>query len=236
MEETYIERMFQYLTSGDRAQARTLINEILEDDTVTAEDLSRDLYWPVLDLINTLFRADQMTTLAYHYATRLLRSLVDQIQVDFDSVEKKNRRILLFTGPGESDELAGQIVADLAEADGYEVLFGGGGVANDEILKEVGTIHPDVLLMFSSAPRDAPHIRKLIDTIKDVDSCPNMQIVVGGGVFTRAEGLAEEIGADLWANDPVELLYKLETQRERRATPDQRTVGRGRRNARSSAA
>jgi hypothetical protein len=36
-----------------------------------------------------------------------------------------------------------------------------------------------------------------------------LQIVVGGGVFNRAPGLAEEIGADVSANSPRELLEKL---------------------------
>ena len=59
---------------------------------------------------------------------------------------------------------------------------------------------------------------------------------VGGGVFNRAEGLAEEIGADLWAKRPQELLEKLVAQKDRRATADQRTVGRTRRTTPKSAA
>ena len=90
-------------------------------------------------------------------------------------------------------------MADLAEADGYEVRFGGGGVAADEILAEVGEHRPDILLLFGSGASDAPHIRQIIDTVRSVGSCPNTQIAVGGGVFARATGLAEEIGADLWA-------------------------------------
>ncbi|MHC4615117.1 MAG: hypothetical protein ACYTAU_16265, partial [Planctomycetota bacterium] len=107
--------------------------------------------------------------------------------------------------------------------------------AADEVLAEVGARNPDILLMFASAPGDAPHIRKLIDTIRGIDAHPQLQIVVGGGVFNRAEGLAEEIGADLWAKSPAELLEKLFEEPARRATPDQRTVGRHRRSSRSAA-
>ena len=66
------------------------------------------------------------------------------------------------------------------------------------------------------------------DTIRGVNACPNMQIVVGGGVFNRAPGLAEEIGADLWATNPMELIEKLSTHSTRRATAEQRTVGKTR--------
>jgi methanogenic corrinoid protein MtbC1 len=186
-------------------------------------------------MINSLYRADQLATLAHHYATRLLRALVNQAQALYERKPRRGCRILMFSGHGEADELAGQIAADLAEADGYEVFFGGGDVANDEILQEVGERRPQILLMFASSPSDAPNIRQLIDTIRGVGACPEMQIVVGGGVFNRAEGLAEEIGADTWARTPGELLERLLTQRGRRAVPEQRTVGRSRK-ARTAAA
>ena len=227
-EEITTERLFQALVTGDRRGAREIVNEV-RGEGLTAEELTHRLYWPALEMINRLFRADQLATISHHYATRLLRTLVDQAQSEYVQRERRGRKIVMFCGRGEVEDLAGQLAADLVEADGYEVYFSGGGVANDEILSEVGRHRPDVLLMFGSSPADAPHIRQLIDRIRTVDACPTLQIVVGGGVFNRAQGLAEEIGADLWVRDPAELLEKLDTDKERRATPEQRTVGRNRR-------
>ena len=56
---------------------------------------------------------------------------------------------------------------------------------------------------------------------------PEMQIVVGGGIFNRAPGLAEELGADLWATGPDDLLEQLDQYADVRANLDDRTVGRG---------
>ena len=53
-----------------------------------------------------------------------------------------------------------------------------------------------------------------------------MQIAVGGGIFERALGLAEEIGADLWGMDSSDLRLGLLDDADRRAIPEQRTVGR----------
>jgi methanogenic corrinoid protein MtbC1 len=228
--EILMERLFQALVCGDRQTARNVIDECALQN-VAAESLAHEIFWPVMETVNALFRNDQLTTLAHHYATRLLRTLVDQAQARYAQKPRRGRKILMFCGPKESDELAAQLVADLAEADGYDVYFGGGGIANDEILAEVGEQNPDVLLMFASAPTDAPHIRQLIDSIRNVGAHPGLQIVVGGGVFNRAEGLAEEIGADVWARSPQELLEKLLAERHRRASAGQRTVGRTRRNA-----
>jgi methanogenic corrinoid protein MtbC1 len=226
-QEIIVERLFGSLISGDRSESRAIVREVISAG-YSAEQLTQEVYWPVLEMINTLFRNDQLTTLAHHYATRLLRSLIDQVQSGYARKIRRSKSIVMFSGPNEADEMAGIIVADLVEADGYDVFFGGGGIANDEILAEVGERRPDILLMFASAPSDAPNIRQLIDTIRGINACPNMQIVVGGGVFNRAPGLAEEIGADLWARDPQELLDQLLTGISRRATAEQRTVGRNR--------
>ena len=189
------------------------------------EEVSENGFWPILDSIQTLYRSDQMTSVAHHYATRLLRSLVDQVQAGYTQQSSNDKTILLFCGPCESDDLAAQIVADLCEADGWKVKFGGGGVPADEILAETNDCKPDALCMFSSSPSDAPHIRSIIDTIKSIGASPHTQVVVGGGLFNRVDGLAEEIGADLWASSPSELKEKIVTQSTRRATEDQRTVG-----------
>ena len=225
--QAMVERLFPMLITGDRTGARSTVREWLNEG-LAPETMTQEVYWPLLDMVNDLFRRDQLTTLAHHYATRLLRSMVDQAQACYTQKDRSGRSMMLFCGDTEADDLAAQIVADLAEAGGYTVSFGGGGIAYDELLSAVQEQRPDVLLMFSSAAADAPNIRRLIDTIREVGACPNTQIAVGGGVFNRAEGLAEEIGADIWSDTPAGMLHSIETQPARRATAEQRTVGQAR--------
>jgi hypothetical protein len=72
-------------------------------------------------------------------------------------------------------------------------------------------------------------VRKLIDYLREVNSCPAMQIMCCGGIYKRAEGLAEEIGADLYAPDAAEAVKIANANPDRKATVDQQTVGRTRR-------
>jgi len=226
--EVLIERFFTALISGKRNDAREVVDELLEAECPADKIITR-LFWPTLEHIQKLYRADQMTELAHHYATRLLRMLADQMQMRLAQKADRGRKTLVVCGPEEPEELSAQMVSDLLEADGYEVQFLGGGVANDEIAAELAEIDADVLVVFGATPSTVPFTRLLIDKLHDIGACPNMQIVVGGGVFNRADGLAEEIGADLWAYDPEELIEVMDEEPERRMTPDQRTVGRRRR-------
>jgi hypothetical protein len=63
---------------------------------------------------------------------------------------------------------------------------------------------PDILLLYGFNGEEAPAVRCLIDTIRGVNAFPQMRIMLSGGVFSRAEGLWEEVGADLYAETAAE--------------------------------
>ena len=226
--EVLIERFFTTLISGNRTAARQVVDELLDADCAATAILTH-LFWPTLEHIQKLYRADQLSELAHHYATRLLRMLTDQMQMRLTQAERRSKTVLLASGPDEPEELCGQIAADLLEADGYDVYFAGGGIANDEIVAQLSELRADVLVVFGAAASTVPFTRMLIDRLHELEVCPTLQIVVGGGVFNRADGLAEEIGADLWAKTPDELVAMMDKCADQRMTIDQRTVGRRRR-------
>lgn len=228
--ETLTLRLFEALIDGDRRAARAIVKDQLDNDA-SAETVYVDLLWPTYEMIDRLFRSDQLSVLNHNLATRLLRVMVDQTGTSLleTGTEGRGRRILAMCGPSEESELGAQMAIDLLESHDFRVNFAGAGVASDEIMGRIHESRPDVLLWFSTVPGDLPAIREMIDRLHEIGACPDIQIAVGGGVFSRAEGLAEEIGADLWADHPLELVDTLVHDAEHRAPADQRTVGRTKR-------
>lgn len=226
--DVLIERFFTALIAGNRPAARAIVDELLQADCSTEKILIK-LFWPTLEHIQNLYKHDQLSDLAHRYSTRLLRSLADQMQIRLEQKDRRGKKVLVVCGPEESEEIGAQITSDLLEADGYEVLFVGGAVANDELVAQLGEVQADVLVVFGVIPSTVPFTRLLIDRLHEIGVCPRLQIAVGGGVFNRADGLAEEIGADLWATDPEELVQVLSESPTQRMGQDQRTVGRKRR-------
>ena len=93
----------------------------------------------------------------------------------------------------------------------------------------IGDLRPDLLVMFGTLPTGVPAVRRLIDYLREVNSCPDMQIKCCGGIYKRAEGLADEIGADLYAPDAAAAVQVANEHPTKKATLDQQTVGRTRR-------
>lgn len=193
-----LERYLDSLLLGDRNRCRAVIEETLQTGT-PANSVYVDVIWPIMAEIEQLIRCGRITPTEEHLATRINRTIVDQLQNKLPRRPSKNKKIAVCCAPNELQELGAQMMADLFESDGWQVRFLGGGLNNDDILAFINEYAPDILLIYGTSPKRAPDVRRLIDIIKDVNAWPSMRIMLSGGVFNRAEGLWEEIGADLFA-------------------------------------
>lgn len=218
----------QALLAGDRAMARQVIEDCANCGVDAGEILNK-LVWPVMEQIQALYRDNQISKAGLNFATRINRMIADQMAAKLDYAERNGKKVMIFCGDDEPEELGGQICADLFDAAGYDVRFAGGGVPNDEVLALVGEFRPQILVMFATRPSGVPGVRKLIDFLREVNSNPEMQVLCCGGIYKRAEGLAEEIGADLYAPDAADAVRIVNENPMRKAGFDQQTVGRSRR-------
>lgn len=221
--EAILERYLSTLLDGDRKACRAVIEETLHTG-MPANSVYVDVIWPIMVEIEHLSRTDRITPTQEHLATRINRTIVDQLQNKLPRRPRKNKKIVVCCTQVELQELGAQIMADLFESDGWEVKSLGGGLTNDDILAFINEYAADILLIYGATPKQAPDVRRLIDTIKGVNAWPNMLIMVSGGLFNRAEGLWEEIGADLFAATALEALQV--ASRDIRAEPESRTINR----------
>jgi methanogenic corrinoid protein MtbC1 len=198
IQQEIVGRYIEALLKGDRKNSRAVIEETLQSGTPT-NLVYMEVVWPTMVEIERLLRAERITPAQEHLATRINRTIVDQLQNKLPRRPARNKKIVVCCAPEELQELGGQIIADLFESDGWEVRFLGGDLTNDDILAFIHEYAPDMLLIYGTSPKQAPSVRNLIDRIKEIDAHPNMQIMVSGGLFNRTEGLWQEVGADAFA-------------------------------------
>jgi len=221
------ERYLEALLTGDRNECRTVIEEALRSG-IPAHHVYMDIIWPIMTEIDKLYREDRINSAQEAFASRINRTIVNQLQNKLPRRAGKDKRIVIVTADSEQAELGGQMTNDLFESDGWDTRFLGGTAGNDDIMTFIHSYRPDVLLLYGFNGGDAPAIRALIDTIRDVNAFPEMRIMLSGGIFSRAEGLWEEIGADLYAETAAEAVMVAQTPAENLPAPNRTINQRGR--------
>jgi methanogenic corrinoid protein MtbC1 len=202
--EVFLQRYLDALLAGDRRQCRSIIEDILHHNSASIAGVYSDVIWPIMVEINTLYRTERITSAQEHLATRINRTIVDQLQNKLPRQLQIDRKVVVCSSLCETSELGGQMIADMFESAGWDVRFLGGGLTSDDILSFIHQFCPDMLVIYGTEPGETPQIRSTIDRIREINAWPAMKIMLSGGVFDRTEGLWEEIGADLFAENAIE--------------------------------
>jgi len=197
----YLEKLLQ----GDRVACRNILGEALQTGT-PANVIYTELFWPVMSAVERLYHEHHIDIITEHMATRINRTLVDQLQSKLPRRQPRGLKMIITCADDEPEELGAQMCADLFESDGWEVKFVGGDVPNDEIMMMIAEYQPDIVFIYGTKPSGAPNVRRLMDTVREIGACPKVRFMLSGGIFNRAEGLWEEIGADLFAPTAKEAL------------------------------
>jgi methanogenic corrinoid protein MtbC1 len=198
-----LERYLSRLLNGDRAGCREIIEDTLKSG-VPANSVYMDVIWPIMVEIDNLYDKDVINSAQEAFATRINRTIVDQLQNKLPRKTEKSKKVVVCSTSNEQGELGAQMITDLFESDGWEARFLGNSVNNDDIHSFINNYRPDVLLLYGITAKESPRIRHLIDKIKSVNALPDLKVMLSGGVFERAEGLWEEIGADMYASNAAE--------------------------------
>lgn len=203
-----LERFMNALMKGDRRASREVIRDALANGA-TASGVLEQLIWPSLSALDGWSRRDQISAVHEHCATILLRQIAQTLEDRLPTCFSRGRSMLVTSGQRPLEELAAQIFAGLAEAEGFDVTFLGGGVESDDAFAEIGRRIPDLVVSYAAAGTDAARLRRLLTALREQRPVPHLQVAVGGGVFTRAPGLADEFGIALQGDSPFDLLRAL---------------------------
>ena len=102
--------------------------------------------------------------------------------------------IVIGTVFGDIHNIGKDMVATLAQAEGFEIIDLGINVKGEEFLEAVREYKPEILAMSSLLTTTAPEQEKVIKRLKDEGIRENVKVVIGGGAITA--NFAESIGAD----------------------------------------
>ncbi|HCO92648.1 MAG TPA: hypothetical protein DIU00_01645 [Phycisphaerales bacterium] len=116
VKEQMLARYLEPLLRGDRKGCRAVIEEAMQSG-IPVNSVYVHIIWPVMVEIENLLREDKITPVEEHLATRINRTIVDQLQNKLPRRPGKSKKVVVCCAPDELQELGAQMMTDLFESD-----------------------------------------------------------------------------------------------------------------------
>ena len=110
---------------------------------------------------------------------------------------KELGKIVIGTVEEDIHDIGRRIVGSLLEGNGFEVTDLGVDVKADDFIKAVEENKPDILGMSALLTTTMPHMREVIELLKERNLRDKMKVIVGGAPVN--DQFAKSIGADGYA-------------------------------------
>ena len=193
-------RLFlQAILAGDRRLALKVVHEALQQGLSLAEVYVTVIQEAMYE-VGCRWERNEITVADEHLATAVTQYVLANLYDRIDGSEQDRGRAVVTGIEGESHQLGANMVADMLEADGWDVRFLGANVPSTSVLAALDEHDPELVGISATMLFNVPKVAALIAAVRG-RSEHRPRIVVGGAAFRMAPHLAEEIGADAVAED-----------------------------------
>ncbi len=104
IDQDILARYLEPLLRGDRRGCRAVIEEAMQKG-IPANSIYINLVWPIMVEIENLHKKDKITTIQEHLATRVNRTIIDQLQNKLPRRPLRNKKIVICCATEEIQEL-----------------------------------------------------------------------------------------------------------------------------------
>lgn len=195
------------LIDRDARRAREVVDAAVAAGVGIA-DIYTDVFEPALGDIGHRWAVEGLNVAQEHFATSMTQALMATLAPSLRSAPAGGRLAVVSAVPDELHQLGVQMVADLLEHDGWEVLALGAATPAADLAELVEMERPDLVALSASTAGRLPGVAEVLPALAALD--PRPLVVAGGRLFTeQAAAVALDLGADLVISDIRLLLAHL---------------------------
>ncbi len=189
----------QAVLQGDRRAALTVALETLRDGA-SAADVYLEVLQEAMYEVGRRWEANEITVADEHLATAITQWVLAQLYLHLEIPEPHRGRVVITGIEGELHQVGANMVADMLEADGWNVRFLGANVPPEAVLRAVEEHGADVLGISTTMLYHLPKVERLVRDSRGRFG-GDLRIVLGGAAFRFKPEVAREVGADAYARD-----------------------------------
>lgn len=198
------------LLAADFPLCMKIAGSVLEREN-GQEALYLGLIQPVMYEIGRLWEQDKISTAEEHMATSMVGRILAGLYARLPVSPANRGKAVVTSAPNEFHELGARMLADMLEADGWDIFFLGANTPAEELIKLVKKADPRFLAISVTMPFNMERVAAMISGIKNDPGLNHIKILVGGPAFNPDPTLWRRLGADAWAEDPPSAIRQVQS-------------------------
>lgn len=182
------------LRDGDEAAAQRVITEAQAAGVPTAM-IYLQIFAPSMVTIGELWEQNALSVAEEHLATEITERLIGRLSPSFSAQAAVGEpgRVVMGCVAGERHVLGLRMLSDLFRQQGWQVVYLGADVPTPDWLRLVMRFDADLVAISACAERHEIQLRELIRELRTAK--PQLEVLIGGGCFSRDEELWRKVGA-----------------------------------------
>jgi methanogenic corrinoid protein MtbC1 len=182
------------------------LREILAGKRKSALDLIMDAYrsgYPipaiymevfqeVLYEVGRLWENNQITVADEHMGTAITQYVMSNLYQHLEIADRQRGRLVMTGVQGELHQVGANMVADVLEADGWDVQFLGTNVPVDGVIQSIRQHKADLFGISSTMLFNLPKVIELVLAVRR-EFGGGLRIMLGGGAFRTLPELPDEL-------------------------------------------
>jgi len=189
----------QAILAGDRRAALSVALEAIRSGMAVA-DVYLDILQPAQHELGRRWERNEITVANEHMATAVTQYVVAQLYSHLDIAPIRRGNAIVTGVRGELHQLGGNMVADMLEADGWNVRFLGTQLPHEAVVQAIDEHEPRLVGVSATVLISLPAVAGLIEDIRRRFGTA-VAIMVGGSAFRGGAGVWQDIGADGFGRD-----------------------------------
>ena len=142
-----------------------------------------DVFQEALYEIGRLWETNQITVADEHMGTAITQYVMSNLYRLMEISETQLGKIVMTGVQGELHQVGANMVSDVLEADGWNVLFLGTNVPPEGVLQSIRQHGADLFGISSTMFFNIPKVIQLVEAVRREFGESTPQIILGGGAF-----------------------------------------------------
>ena len=155
-------------------------------------DIYMDIFQEALYEIGRLWETNQITVADEHMGTAITQYVMSNMYQHLEIADLQRGKLVMTGVQGELHQVGANMVADVLEADGWDVMFLGTNVPAEGVIQSIRQHGTELFGISSTMLFNIPKVIQLVEAVR-TEFGNSIRIMLGGGAFRGLPELPREL-------------------------------------------